>query len=137
MKTPPPLLFGPYRPPPRVKPADLLQTPEGRVRVDDLLATPLGPWPGSRRGGKGPGGKLLPILHGDLVKAIRRESAQAVAHWWGVSRWTVARWRRRLGVGRMTEGTRAVWRELAPTKMPQKKRRKKRSGRQKDYQTEK
>jgi hypothetical protein len=29
------------------------------------------------------------ILTGDLAKAVRLESNQAVAYWWGVTAWTV------------------------------------------------
>jgi hypothetical protein len=111
------LVAGPYRPPKRVEIGDLLQTPEGNVRVDLLLPTAIGPWPASHRAGHGSGGKPIPILHGDLVAAVRTESAQAVAAAWGVSRWTVQRWRRRLGVGRFTAGTTQLWRELAPRRL--------------------
>jgi hypothetical protein len=45
------------------------------------------------------------ILCGDLVRAVRRESGTAVAHWWGVSKLTVWKWRKALGVERRTEGT--------------------------------
>ncbi len=36
---------------------------------------------------------------------MRRESAQAVAYWWGVTPQTVTRWRKALDVGPTTEGT--------------------------------
>jgi hypothetical protein len=45
------------------------------------------------------------LLAYDLERAVRLESAIAVAYWWGVTQATVSRWRRALGVGRMTEGT--------------------------------
>ena len=66
---------------------------------------------------KGTGKRSL-ILTGSLVQAVWLESAQAVAWHWGVSRWQVTRWRRAVGVPRMTEGTREVWTRLARTKLP-------------------
>jgi hypothetical protein len=45
------------------------------------------------------------IVYAGLARAIRRESAQAVAHWWGVGMFTVWKWRKALGVGATTEGT--------------------------------
>jgi hypothetical protein len=42
---------------------------------------------------------------GALADAVRRESAQAVAYWWGVTAQTVMRWRKALDVGPTTEGT--------------------------------
>ena len=45
------------------------------------------------------------IVFGNLAKAIRRESEQAVAHWWGIKPQTVWAWRKALGVGATTRGT--------------------------------
>ena len=45
------------------------------------------------------------VIYGDLAVALRRESAQAVAHWWGVDAQTVWAWRKALGVGATIEGT--------------------------------
>jgi hypothetical protein len=45
------------------------------------------------------------IVYADLARAIRRESAQAVAHWWGVRPLQVWVWRKALGVGATTKGT--------------------------------
>ena len=59
------------------------------------------PWP---LGLPGRGRHSL-IVYKDLAKAIRRESNQAVAHWWGVDPQTVSKWRRILSVQRVTEGT--------------------------------
>ena len=61
------------------------------------------PWPLGRVRGRG--GKPFPVLHGALVRAVRRESVVAVCHWFGVSRNTVWRWRKALGVEFSTEGT--------------------------------
>ena len=51
--------------------------------------------------------KGLVVYHG-LADAVRRESAQAVAHWWGVMPQTVGVRRMALGVGALTEGTRRL-----------------------------
>jgi hypothetical protein len=40
-----------------------------------------------------------------LAKAVRREAAQAVAHWWGVGTDRVWKWRKALGDGATTKGT--------------------------------
>jgi hypothetical protein len=45
------------------------------------------------------------IVYAGLAQAIRRESEQAVAHWWGVKPQTVWAWRKALDVGATTPGT--------------------------------
>jgi len=60
------------------------------------------PWPVGRR--KGSGSRGL-IVFGGLAKAVGRESAQAVRHWWGVGRSSVWRWRMALGVELANPGT--------------------------------
>jgi hypothetical protein len=45
------------------------------------------------------------IVYKGLEKALKRESNQAIAHWWGIDPETVSKWRRLLGVERATEGT--------------------------------
>jgi hypothetical protein len=89
--------------------------------VAALAKLPIGVWPMRRRH---IGGLLVPILAADLARAVRTESAQAVAYWWSVSRETVGRWRRALHVARMTEGTRARWSQLAPQRLSVAARRK-------------
>src|SRR5262245_28728780 len=53
------------------------------------------------------GGHKGVVVYGGLAKAVRRESAQAVMHWFGVRSHTPWKWRRALGVDRAagTEGT--------------------------------
>jgi hypothetical protein len=51
------------------------------------------------------------VLCGDLVKALRRESNQAVCYWWCVTPQTVTAWRKALGVPRGNEGTHRLARE--------------------------
>jgi hypothetical protein len=48
---------------------------------------------------------LVPVVYKGLGRAVRRESEQAVAHWWGIGHWSVWQWRKALGVGATTEGT--------------------------------
>jgi len=45
------------------------------------------------------------VVYGALAEAVRRESNQAVAHWFGVTPGKVSAWRRALGVGPTTAGT--------------------------------
>jgi hypothetical protein len=79
----------------------------GWVTVVGLTEAPI-PWPV----GKGRRMKTL-ILYGDLARAVRRESAVAVAHAWGVTAQTVTKWRRALGVPLATEGTSRLHRAYA------------------------
>src|SRR4029077_1488568 len=60
-------------------------------------------WPSTRRRGA-----YSPILCGDLIRAVERESAIAVSHHWGVRGKTVGKWRRALSVPAMTHGTRRL-----------------------------
>jgi hypothetical protein len=32
---------------------------------------------------------LVPVVYKGLARAVRRESEQAVAHWWGIGLWSV------------------------------------------------
>lgn len=93
------LLFGPYRPP-VCKVGDVLDDEHyGRVVVAGFTDAPMS-WPRPRR--KGP---PAPVLTGQLLDAIRQESAYAVAYWWGVSITQVQNWRSWLEVDRVTPGT--------------------------------
>lgn len=84
----------------------------GDRTVDGLTDTPV-PWPYH----KGYGSTRSLFLTGDLIRAIRTESAQAVAYHWGVSRATVRRWRWTLRVPRFTAGTVELWRDLRPKRL--------------------
>ena len=57
------------------------------------------------------------ILCGDLARAVREESASAVAAHWGVGRAMVWKWRRALGVSEHTRGTRQLIRDTIPEKV--------------------
>jgi hypothetical protein len=72
----------------------------GEVTICGLSDAPI-PWPIGKRGRS----RNLLIVFKDLEKAIRPESNQAVAHWWGIDPQTVSEWRRLLGVERATPGT--------------------------------
>jgi hypothetical protein len=63
----------------------------GEVKVVGFTDAPI-PWPQGKT-------RRHPaiIVYADLAKAIRRESEQAVAHWWGVDAQTVWKWRKALG----------------------------------------
>lgn len=107
------LLHGPYQPP-RCRPGGVLRCArQGEAQVVRWSDGPI-PWPRGRpaRGGFG----LGYVLCGDLVKALRRESALAVAHWWGVDVNTVSRWCRILKVPPINEGSRRLFREWIPAK---------------------
>ncbi len=93
------LLFGPYRAPSCAIGDWLDDAYYGHVEVVGFTDAPMS-WPRPRR--KGP---PAPILTEELVRAIKSESAYAVAYWWGVSITQVQNWRRWTGVGRRTEGT--------------------------------
>jgi hypothetical protein len=62
---------------------------------------------GSRPGpiGKGRRGRHSLIVYKDLAKAVRRESNQAICHWWGACQTAVRKRRRALGVDATTAGT--------------------------------
>jgi hypothetical protein len=79
----------------------------GEVTICGLTDAPIR-WPVGKRGRA----KSL-VLYADLARAVRRESAQAVAHWWGVGLTAVWKWRKALGVGPATEGTSRLHREGA------------------------
>lgn len=73
--------------------------------VGGITDAPI-PWPRRRKSGR-----AQLIVCGDLVAALRVESASAIAHHWGVSITTVWSWRKALGVERVTEGTRELLKE--------------------------
>jgi hypothetical protein len=100
------LLFGPYRSP-RCRVGKRLRCVLRGELVVRGISDALIPWPQA----KSRWGRMFLIVCGDLVKAVRRESVIAVAHWWGVSDLTVWTWRKALGVGATTEGTSRLRRE--------------------------
>jgi hypothetical protein len=71
----------------------------GEVEVAGVHDGPI-PWPVCKTSRR-----HAIIVYADLARAIRRESAIAVAHWWGVRQLQVWVWRKALGVGATTKGT--------------------------------
>lgn len=98
-RTPPPLLFGPYQPP-DVSSGWADDAVDGRVEVGGWTIAPI-QWPRRKKSGR-----ASAVLCGDLIRAVQMESSAAVQYWWGVSGGTVWAWRKALGVGRVTPGTR-------------------------------
>ena len=84
----------------------------GDVRIVGLSDAPI-PWPIGQTLPRGRARAL--VLYGALAEAVRRESAEAVAHHWGVTAQTVTARRKAPEVGEYTEGTQALKSErLAP-----------------------
>jgi len=102
------LLYGPYVPPKCAVGDKLPCEYRGcEVPVRGMSDAPIR-WPSTRRRGN-----HSPILCGDLVRAVKVESEQAVAYHWGVNYQVVWRWRRALGVPKMTPGSRRLRIEYA------------------------
>lgn len=121
----PQLLHGPYTRP-KVKLGEPIEAvvyyrDSNEVETRQVLVTgwsqaPI-TWPLGRTAD---GSRDRVLLCGDLVRAVSLESVATVSYWWGVSRWTVQRWRRALGVHWYNPGTAAAWSE-ASKKRKQKK----------------
>lgn len=95
------LLYGPYASP-RVSVGDFISCEiRGLQKVKTFTDAPI---PQPIKAGRG----CAILVCGDLVRALRVESASAVAHWWAVSTHRVSIWRRELGIDRVTEGTREL-----------------------------
>ncbi len=101
------LLFGPYQTPRCRYGRTVTCLLRGRVKVCGLTEAPI-PWPIGKQGRT----KAM-ILYKDLARAVRREAAQAIGHWWDVGSETVWRWKKALGVGLATEGTRRLHRDYS------------------------
>jgi hypothetical protein len=101
------LLFGPYGTPAFHYGDTVDCLIRGEIEVVGLTDAPV-PWPVGKLGAH----KSM-ILYADLARAVRREAALAVAHWWGVTPQTVRVWRKALGEGAVTEGTRRLKRDNA------------------------
>jgi hypothetical protein len=99
-------LLGRYRTPRFRYGRRVLCEVRGEVVITGMTDAPI-PWPLGKRGR----GRHSLVVYKGLAKAVRRESNQAVSHWWGVDPQTVSKWRRQLGVGIATEGTSRLHRE--------------------------
>jgi hypothetical protein len=73
----------------------------GEVIITGLTNAPI-PWPIAKRPKER--ARAL-VIYGDLLAALKRESATAVAYWWGVTPQTITKWRKDLGICTLTEGT--------------------------------
>ncbi len=79
----PPLLHGPYQPPRlQVGKRALCHLRDALVVITSRTDAPIS-WPRCRALGHHGGSGLL--LDGDLIRAVRCESAQAIKAWWGVT----------------------------------------------------
>jgi hypothetical protein len=95
MKTyPPPYKFqfaaGPYTPPRVNAGVSIVDACYGKVKVAGFTRAPI-PWPAHKIRGK-----LIPILTKNLVRALMEEPEAVVAHYFGVSKYSVVRWRKLL-----------------------------------------
>jgi len=82
---------GPYHPPRVNIGVTLHDEYRGDVRVDGFTDSPI-PWPGHTYN-KGMRTGLLPVLTGDLVRAVCEEQELVVSHYWGVTRHIVNQWK--------------------------------------------
>ena len=80
----------------------------GEVIITSITEAPI-PWP-IAKGGRG---RHSLVVYKGLARAVRRESEQAICHWWGVRTTTVWKWRKALGVGIATPGTSRLHRSYA------------------------
>ena len=94
------LEFGPYLPPIIPRTGRLFCEMRGYLRVGPWSQAPI-PWPMRYRTGS-------IILCGDLIRAVKMESVEAVSHHWGVCRTVVQFWRKALGVTEFTPGTQSL-----------------------------
>ena len=97
------LHFGPYHAPPFHYGDVVMDEVRGEVTVIQLSDAKI-PWPI----GKLRQGRSL-IVYGGLADAIRRESNQAVCHWWGITPQTVSKWRKVLKVEPLNVGSRELF----------------------------
>jgi hypothetical protein len=98
------LLFGPYEPPRIPRNGMLLCKHRGYLKVGKAWSDGPIPWPRRYR-------TASIILCGDLVRAVQKESVEAVSYHWGVCRNVVQIWRRALDVPEVNPGTRHLLRE--------------------------
>ncbi|MBA4016465.1 MAG: hypothetical protein C0483_04695 [Pirellula sp.] len=63
------------------------------------------PWPIAYKPGNA--NRML-VVYSGLKRAVEREAAIAVCHWWGVTAQTVSRWRGVMGVSANTAGSAAL-----------------------------
>ena len=96
------LRFGPYKTPKFKYGQVVICDVRGEVEIVGLTDAKI-PWPIGKRGHT----KTFIVFAG-LADAVRKESNQAVCHWWGITPQTVTKWRNALGVPPLTPGTTAL-----------------------------
>jgi hypothetical protein len=106
------LLHGPYKPPRCRIGLKLFCELRGWVTVRGMSAGRIA-WPRTKVKRA-----WAFVLCGDLAKAVRRESAIAICHWWGVTAQTVTVWRKALDVPQVNEGTRRLYVDYTPERLP-------------------
>ena len=84
---------GPYQPPHAKVGAKLHDEMLGDVTVEGVTDAPVS-WPATTFRGR-----LIPILCGDLVRAVCEEVEVVTAHYWGVTKYVVNQWRKALADG--------------------------------------
>jgi hypothetical protein len=65
----------------------------GDLTVDGFTKAPI-PWPGVKYQHSRGDAQFLPVLCGDLVRAVCEEDELTVSHYWGVTRYVVEQWKR-------------------------------------------
>ena len=83
---------GPYQPPAVKVGAVLHDEYRGDLKVEGMTGAPI-PWPAANYN-KGRHESLLPILCGDLVRAVCEEDELTIAYYWNVTRYMVEQWKR-------------------------------------------
>ena len=101
------LLFGPYAPPKIPRNQRLFCEVRGCLKVGSW-SNGLIPWPRRYRTGS-------IILCGDLVRAVKLESVEAVCYHWGVCRNVVQNWRHALLVTEFNPGTQQLRKQVRGT----------------------
>lgn len=97
------LHFGPYETPLFNFGKVVMDEVRGEVKIVGLSAAKI-PWPIGKRGRA----KSL-VVYGGLADAVRKESNQAVCHWWGITPQTVTKWRKALDVEPLNAGSRELF----------------------------
>ena len=94
-----PILHSSYTPP-RLRKGDRISclVRDCMLIVSGWTDAPIS-WPCGCLRRKSPGSPSI-IVDDELARAVRDESALAIGYWWGVSRFTVHKWRKALGADR-------------------------------------
>jgi hypothetical protein len=95
---------GPYRAPNVNVGKTLHDEMRGDIEVEGFTEAPI-PWPAADyRRGRGIERGLLPILCGDLVRAVCEEDELTVAYYWGVTRYMVEQWKQAIAGSKTSDG---------------------------------